>query len=197
MSSLIDSILYYIILIGYPGIFFAMFLEGLSIPFPGTYLIIFAGFLVAGGLLSFWPTLLSGVLGFTLGSMGPFFMSFIWGKKLLIRIKKTSSSYYRKILSGQEWLEKYGPMVVVFSRPLFCGKYVSYFAGMAKMYPSRYFCYTLMGAYLWCGGLLVLGVLFKNNWQLLVTYSSMAFPGVITLGIVYYIIIRIYYRLRV
>lgn len=196
MQSIIDSILYYMILIGYPGIFLAMFLEGLSLPFPGTYFIIFAGILVAGGLLSFWPTLLSGVLGFTLGSMGPFFMTFIWGKKLLFKIKKIRSNYYKKILAGQQWLEKYGPMVVVFSRPLFCGKYVSYFAGITKMYPVKYFCYTLMGAYLWCGGLLIIGVLFKNNWQLFAAYSSVALPGVLILAIVYYIIMRIYYKLR-
>ena len=196
MSSIIDSILYFIVLIGYPGIFFVMFLEGLSIPFPGAYFIIFAGFLVAGGLLSFWPTLLAGVLGFTLGSMGPFIMSFLWGKNLLARIEKISNSYHRKILLGQEWIEKYGPMVVVFSRPLFCGKYVSYLAGIAKMYPTRYFCYTLMGAYLWCGGLLILGVIFKSNLQQVVTYSSMVLPGVLILGIVYYISIRIYYRVK-
>jgi len=197
MSSIIDSVLYFIILVGYPGIFFAMFLEGISIPFPGTYFIIFAGFLVAGGLLSFWSALLAGVLGFTIGSMAPFLLSFIWGKKLLIKIEKISSNYHRKILLGQKWLEKYGPMVVVFSRPLFCGKYVSYLAGMAKMYPVRYFCYTLMGTYLWCGGLLALGVAFENNWQLLVTYSSIIFPSVLTLGIMYYITVRIYYKLRV
>lgn len=196
MSSIIDFILYFIILVGYPGIFFAMFLEGLSIPFPGAYFIIFAGFLVAGGVLLFWPALLAGVLGFTLGSMAPFLLSFLWGKKLLIKIEKISSTYHRKILLGQKWLEKYGPMVVVFSRPLFCGKYVSYFAGIAKMYPIKYFCYTLIGAYLWCGGLLTLGAAFKNNWQLLVTYSSMVFPGVLTLGIVYYIIARIYNSLN-
>jgi len=150
MSSVIDSILYYMILIGYPGIFFVMLLEGLSIPFPGAYFIIFAGFLVAGGFLSFWPALFSGVMGFSLGSMVPFFLSFLWGKKILSKIKKVNLGYHTKFLSGQKWLERYGPMVVVFSRPLFCGKYVSYFAGMTKMYPTQYFCYTLMGTYLWC-----------------------------------------------
>lgn len=194
MSSVIDFILYYILLIGYPGIFLAMFLEGLSVPFPGAYFIIFAGFLVAAGFLSFWSTLFFGVMGFSLGSMGPFFLSFLWGKKLLFKMKWVNKRFHQKIVSGQNWLERYGPMVVVFSRPLFCGKYVSYFAGMAKMYPAKYFCYTVMGTYLWCGGLLIAGIIFKSNWLVFVSYSSMVFPGVLFLGVVYYIINRFYNR---
>ena len=104
MSSIIDSTLYLITLVGYPGIFLAMFLEGLSIPFPGAYFIIFAGFLVAGGVLSFWPALLAGVLGFTLGSKGPFFASFLWGKKLLLRVEKISSRYHKKIYQARNGL---------------------------------------------------------------------------------------------
>lgn len=82
MPPFIDFILFYINLIGYPGIFFVMFLEGLSIPFPGAYCILFARFLVASGILEFWPTLLFGVLGFSLGSLGPFFLSYMLGNRI-------------------------------------------------------------------------------------------------------------------
>jgi len=149
MNAVMDIILQYIIYIGYPGIFLAMFLEGLSIPFPGAYFVIFVGILVGSGLLNFWTTLAAGVLGFTLGSMGPFFLTFLWGRKILALLKRWNKGYSKKLLFGKKLFRKYGPSVVVFSRPLLCGKYTSYFAGMAKMYPIQYFCCTLLG--LTCG----------------------------------------------
>ncbi len=165
LHVIIAKITNYLLILGYPGILLAMSLEGLSIPFPGSVIIVFAGFMVSKSAMNYWMVIILASLGYTIGSLIPYYLCYTGRSSVLKRLGKVFPLTPRKFITAQRWLNKYGPGMVCFSRPFFFGNYLSYLAGMSKMKLLKYFIYTIIGAAIWNLGLVSAGYFLGRNWK--------------------------------
>lgn len=172
--------------IGYPGIFLAMMIEGMSIPFPGMIVILFAGFAVWQGALDFWPAVVLATMGYTIGSFAPYFLG-LKGRELFSG-KLGGFSLGSKFFSSfiKKHFNNYDYLFVCFSRPFLVGNYVSYVAGIARMDLVRYFFSTAVGSSIKCTVMIFLGFILGVKWfvilDMLPIYSA-ASTAVIICGI--------------
>lgn len=142
---------------GYFGIFGGMFLEGLAIPFPGAIFILLAGAFALKMKLSVGWIVFYAVLGYSLGTLLPYYIARRGGRQVLYKYGRYLSITPRVIKTAEHWFAKYGSLVVCLSRPFFFGNYISYLAGLAKMRFDLFIMYTLLGVLPWCVALCVAG----------------------------------------
>jgi len=152
---------------GYLAIFGSMALEGLSIPFPGAFLVMLAGALSTQLQLNYWLIGLLAMSGYVLGTLFPYYLARRGGRQLLYRLGKYVFLTPERLEIAESWFERYGSWVVCLSRPFFWGNYVSYLAGLAKMNLGQFIFFTLLGVLPWCLALSLLGHYFGRAAQLI------------------------------
>ncbi|PAV28259.1 hypothetical protein CIL05_17995 [Virgibacillus profundi] len=153
---MIQQILEWLRALGLPGLFLAMFLEGLSIPFPGVVIVLSFGYLLSPGLLSIALISIGMSIFYSIASLIPFFLASKLGGHLPKRIKKG-------LEKGQSYFNRYGVWSIAISRPFGIGNYISYVAGLSKVNPLKYFLLTFIGIYPWSFIMMFLGDYFNGN----------------------------------
>ncbi|MBO8167621.1 MAG: DedA family protein [Thermoanaerobacteraceae bacterium] len=151
--------------IGYWGIAGALFIEGLSIPFPGGTFLLFYGFLASKGSISLPLAVLSASLGYTVACAFPYWIGRVGGKPILLNYGRYIGFSEKKFKKTEQWFNKFGIPVVAFGRLLFFRNYISYFAGINQMAQLQFYFYTWLGVTPWVIYMVVLGYLLGNNWQ--------------------------------
>lgn len=172
---------------GYVCLFAGMFLEGLSVPFPGALFVIIAGALVVKLKLSMGGIICCAFLGYTVGSLIPYYAAKLGGRGMLDRYGRYIYLTPTVLNVAEYWFQKYGKWVVCLSRPFFFGNYISYLAGITKMKTVPFVLYTALGALPWCGVLGLAGFYCgQAGLTLLKTYSGYTLIALLLLfGVLY------------
>ena len=155
-NSLIQQILELLRSLGLPGLFLAMFLEGLSIPFPGVVIVLSFGYLLSPGFLSIALISVGMSSFYSIASLIPFFLASKLEGHLPKRIK-------RGLEKGQSFFKRYGLWSIAISRPFGLGNYISYVAGLSKVNALKYFLLTFIGIYPWSFIMMFMGDYFNGN----------------------------------
>ncbi len=139
---------------GYWGIAFLMALENIIPPIPSELIMGLGGVLVARGTMHFWPLLIAGTIGTTLGN----YMWFVIGDRIgyerlhpfVERWERWLTLDWHSVERCGDFLRKYGQWVVFVLRfsPLF-RTMISLPAGMAHMGHARFLAFTFAGAAIW------------------------------------------------
>jgi membrane protein DedA with SNARE-associated domain len=133
---------------GYPGLFFAVFVEGCGIPFPGQTGMMAAALLAREGDMSiaavFAVTTIAAFTGNTLG----YWIGLRWGKAPLERLAMAKHA----LATAEHAYVKYGGPIIVLAR-FFDGlrQLNGIVAGALGMPWHRFMIYNAIGAVLWCG----------------------------------------------
>ena len=196
--SLIESVVGVITLImgvlGLPGLFALMADESFGIPpIPSEVILPFAGFLVADGTYSFGAALLVSLAGGLVGAFIAYAIGRWWRSRMvglgIGRLRLRESDLDR--VDG--WFAHHGEVTVTLARFVpFFRSYISYPAGTARMNPTRFGLYTLLGTVPWNVGLIYAGYVLRSNWSIIITYVDPfddAFAALIGVGIVYLVLI--------
>lgn len=165
----------------------SVFLENVFPPWPSDVIIIFAGFLIARGSLSFSLSLLSIVVGNILGSI----LMFTAGGAILRFLhslhKKYDSGIHNLILGkifdytsdenmerAHRWFENHGILFVLFSR-FFAGIrfFVSIVAGITAMNFTTYLASFTVGVIVWSSILLYGGYALGESWEKVMVYLKL------------------------
>ncbi|MBO8157862.1 MAG: VTT domain-containing protein [Bacillaceae bacterium] len=154
---MVDYILNMLKEIGLPGLFAAMFLEGLSIPFPGIAVVLAYGYILPVNYLNTAYIAMGMSAAYSLSSLVPY----VLGGKLEWFFQKPSKGFQK----ARELFVRYGQWSVAVSRPFGLGNYISYAAGMSKMNLTRYLSLTFMGIYPWSYVMLLLGNYFNGSYS--------------------------------
>lgn len=147
---------------GYTGIVFLMALENIIPPIPSELIIGVAGIAVARGEMSFWPLLLWGTVGSTLGNYVLFLAADRLGyerlKPLIDRWGRWLTLEWHDVQIAGRFLRRHGHWVVFFLRfaPMF-RSVISIPAGLAHMGHGRFLLFTALGAAIWNAGLILGG----------------------------------------
>jgi membrane protein DedA with SNARE-associated domain len=160
---LIEIILQWFEDIGLVGLFAAMFLEGLSIPFPGVAVVLAYGYILP---FSYWDTAWIAIgmsLVYCMASIVPYYL----GSKLEgLFIKRPNKGLQR----AKDLFVRYGGWSVAISRPFGLGNYISYVAGMSKMRLTPYLILTFIGIYPWSFVMICLGNYFNGSFEAFSTF---------------------------
>jgi membrane protein DedA with SNARE-associated domain len=173
----------------YWGIGICMAIESCNIPLPSELIQPFGGYLVSAGHLGFWPTVLAGAAGGTLGSIVSYYLGyFAMDSRLLFWVSQTK----REQLN--HWFDCYGERTAFFGR-LVPGvrTFISLPAGAGHMNLPRFIVYTFLGSFLWSTVLTYIGYILGENWQQIQVYFhriDIAIALVVVMLVVFYLFRR-------
>ncbi len=170
----------------YAGAFILMALESMIAPVPSEAVMPFVGFLVTDGKWNLWLAVLSTSLGSLAGSLLSYWMGYYGGKPLVLKVGK----YLLLNRHDLEWTERYfnqrqGLLTVFAARFIpVVRHFISIAAGMGKMPMVPFMLVTVVGATLWNGFLIYLGMRLREHWTVVQKYSHQIDIVIVILAVV-------------
>jgi membrane protein DedA with SNARE-associated domain len=133
---------------GYPGLFFAVFIEGCGIPFPGQTGMMAAALLARDGDMNIAAVFaVTTIAAFTGNALG-YWIGRRWGKAPLARLAMAKHA----LATVEDAYVRHGGPIIVLAR-FFDGlrQLNGIVAGALGMPQGRFLVYNAIGAVLWCG----------------------------------------------
>ena len=187
-----DLIIEAIRLGGYFGIFLLMALENVIPPVPSEVIMGVGGILVARGDMEYWPLLVIGTAGSTLGNYGWFWVGDKLGYRrlepFLDKYGRWATLDFHDIQRAAAFFQKHGQWVVFALRfSPFLRTMVSLPAGLAHMSVWRFFAFTFAGAAIWNALLIEGGRRLAPLLDKYETYASWGIGIAVALFVLFYI----------
>lgn len=138
---------------------------------PGSFLLLFLGFLTSIGILEFQNVFIFALVGAIFGDAVGFHLSQIFGIKLLKKLEK--GLVHDATIFAESFFKKHGNKSVFFGR--FIGLIrptIPLLAGVFQMKTSIFYFWNILGGVLWVGGYLLLGYLFGETWDSVFYWSK-------------------------
>ncbi len=139
---------------GLVGIFLLMALENIFPPIPSEVIMGLGGAAVSRGTMDFWPLMIVGTAGSTLGNYVWYWLGDHWGKTRLEpfvdRWGRWLTMEWADVEKARGFFRHHGPWVVFVFRftPVF-RTMISLPAGLAHMGVKRFLVFTFAGAFIW------------------------------------------------
>ena len=139
---------------GLVGIFLLMALENIFPPIPSEFIMGLGGVAVSRGTMDFWPLMISGTVGSTLGNYAWYWLGDHWGRTRLEpfveRWGRWLTMEWEDVEKARRFFRRHGPWVVFVFRftPIF-RTMISLPAGLAHMGVWRFLAFTFAGAFIW------------------------------------------------
>ncbi|MFA7585673.1 MAG: DedA family protein [Novosphingobium sp.] len=147
---------------GYLGIFLLMVIENVFPPIPSEVIMGLGGVAMARGTLQFWPLLLAGSIGSTIGNLAWYVLGDRLGyrrlRPLVMRWGRWLTLEWQDVEKASSFFRSHGTWIVFALRmsPLL-RTIISLPAGLSHMSPWRFLAYTFAGSALWNTGLILGG----------------------------------------
>ena len=139
---------------GLVGIFLLMALENIFPPIPSEVIMGLGGVAVSRGTMDFWPLMISGTVGSTLGNYAWYWLGDHWGRTRLEpfveRWGRWLTMEWEDVEKARGFFRRHGPWVGFVFRftPIF-RTMISLPAGLAHMGVWRFLAFTFAGAFIW------------------------------------------------
>ncbi len=170
----------------YLGAFILMALESMIAPVPSEAVMPFVGFLVTDGKWNLWLALLSTSLGSLAGSLISYWMGYYGGKPLVFRVGKYLLLNRHDLELTERYFNQRQGLLTVFAARFIpvVRHFISIAAGMGKMPLLPFMLVTLIGATLWNGFLLYLGMRLREHWTVVQKYSHQIDVVIVILAVI-------------
>jgi membrane protein DedA with SNARE-associated domain len=180
---------------GYLAVFVLMLLESACIPIPSEVTMVFGGFLVSRGDLSFFWVAMIGTIANVIGSWLAYWVGYVGGRPLINRWGRFILLREHELDRAHDWFERRGELAVFVSRLLpVIRTFISLPAGVARMNFWKFTLYTFLGCLPWTFALTWAGMLLGENWETFLRYGdpiSWAIAGITVAVIAWWLIRRI------
>jgi membrane protein DedA with SNARE-associated domain len=170
----------------YVGAFILMALESMIAPVPSEAVMPFVGFLVTDGKWDLWLALLATSLGSLAGSLASYWMGYYGGKPLVLKVGKYLLLNRHDLeLTERYFNQRQGLLTVFLARFIpVVRHFISIAAGMGNMPLVPFMLVTVIGATLWNGFLLYLGMRLREHWTVVQKYSHQVDIVIIVVAVI-------------
>lgn len=170
----------------YAGAFILMALESMIAPVPSEAVMPFVGFLVTDGKWNLWLALLATSLGSLVGSLASYWLGYYGGKPLVLKVGKYLLLNRHDLeLTERYFNRKQGVYTVFLARFIpVIRHFISIPAGMGKMPLVPFMLVSVVGATLWNGFLLFLGMRLREHWTVVQKYSHQVDIVIVVLAVI-------------
>ena len=170
----------------YVGAFILMALESMIAPVPSEAVMPFVGFLVTDGKWDLWLALLATSLGSLVGSLASYWMGFYGGKPLVLKVGKYLLLNRHDLeLTERYFNQRQGLLTVFLARFIpVVRHFISIAAGMGNMPLVPFMLVTVIGATMWNGFLLYLGMRLREHWTVVQKYSHQVDIVIIVVAVI-------------
>jgi membrane protein DedA with SNARE-associated domain len=170
----------------YFGAFILMALESMIAPVPSEAVMPFVGFLVTDGKWDLWLALLATSLGSLVGSLASYWMGFYGGKPLVLKVGKYLLLNRHDLeLTERYFNQRQGLLTVFLARFIpVVRHFISIAAGMGKMPLVPFMLVSVIGATMWNGFLLYLGMRLREHWTVVQKYSHQVDIVIIVVAVI-------------
>ena len=170
----------------YAGAFILMALESMIAPVPSEAVMPFVGFLVTDGKWNLWLAVLATSLGSLAGSLASYWMGYYGGKPLVLKVGKYLLLNRHDLeLTERYFNRKQGIYTIFLARFIpVIRHFISIAAGMGKMPLLPFMLVTVVGATLWNGFLLYLGMRLREHWTVVQKYSHQVDIVIVILAVI-------------
>jgi membrane protein DedA with SNARE-associated domain len=191
IELLTNTIISFISLTGYFGIFFLMILESALMPVPSEVVMPFAGYLALTKEFDIGLATLAGTLGNLVGALIAYFLGLYLGRNFIIKYGKYILLKKKYLFLTEKWFREYGDKTIFLSRLMpVVRTVISLPAGIGKMDLKKFCIYTFFGSILWNFALTYAGFWLGKNWEVLVEYSNkmnVILIAILALGLILYL----------
>ncbi|HEY6379687.1 MAG TPA: DedA family protein [Candidatus Dormibacteraeota bacterium] len=176
---------------GYAIIFVGVGIESMGIPVPGETVLIIGAVLAAQGHLAPWGVALAGWLGAVTGDNIGYYIGHRWGQRFssLPGIRRFYDE--RRMAVADRYFERHGMTTIFFGRFVAIVRiFMGPLAGMHHMHWPRFFVANALGAALWVGVIVTIGLLLGNSLDRALTlvkrlgYAGLALAVIVAAGAV-------------
>ena len=161
--------------VGYVGVALWVALESVIVPIPSELVLPFAGFLIGQGSAlepisgqpwSYWPTVLAGTIGATVGALIAYGIGALGGRPLLERWGRYVGISPADLDKADAFFARHGQAASFFGRMIpVIRSLVSFAAGIARMPLGRFTLFTFLGSLPFTALLVFAGVQLGANWE--------------------------------
>ncbi len=158
---------------GWFGGFLFMALESMIAPVPSEAVMPPLGMLVAQNKMLLWVAILSTSAGSLVGSYLSYAMGYWGGKPAVLKLGKWLFLNEHHLAWTEKWFHTHGGITIFVGRFVPVVRHlISIPAGIGKMPLLPFTVYTLIGATLWNGFLLWLGMRLQEHWEKIMVYRK-------------------------
>ncbi len=170
----------------YAGAFILMALESMIAPVPSEAVMPFVGFLITDGKWDLWLALLATSLGSLVGSLVSYWMGYYGGKPLVLKVGKYLLLNRHDLeLTERYFNQRQGLLTVFLARFIpVVRHFISIAAGMGNMPLVPFMLVTVIGATMWNGFLLYLGMRLREHWTVVQKYSHQVDIVIIVVAVI-------------
>ncbi|MDP4084082.1 MAG: DedA family protein [Bacillota bacterium] len=151
---------------GYQGVFFALLLEMIGVPFPGETILTFLGIEWKQGAFSLFPLIMVALAGNIIGSTISYLIGRFLGRSIILHFGKFLRITEQRFNNAEKRFNKYRISVILF------GKFVAgirvlaaYLAGINKMDFWKFTFYNAIGSLLWVLSFIISGRYIDIVWH--------------------------------
>lgn len=184
---------------GYPGLYFIMFLENIFPPIPSEVVLPLAGSLSVSGRFNLLGITMVGMFGSLTGAL-IFYGLGKWLGEQRVRVIISKYGKYAMLTTSDldkslSWFNRYGDLVIFFGRMVpIVRSLISIPAGIASMNLLKFLPLTIIGTALWSFVLALGGRLLGSQWRLIVDWIN-TYQIIVEIAAVAAVIIFIGWRL--
>ena len=158
---------------GYISVYIMMTMESMVVPLPSEAVMPFAGFLVADGKFSMPVLILVSTLASITGSLISYYIGAFGGEPIIDRFGKWVLLDRDDLEITKKFFARYGEITIFVSRFIPVVRHlISIPAGFGRMNVLKFVVYTAIGACGWNAFLAFVGYKMKQNWDIVMKYSS-------------------------
>jgi membrane protein DedA with SNARE-associated domain len=166
MEAIAQSLKDFVASVGYPGLFFLVFLESTVVPIPSEIVLPFAGWLAKDGQMSLVVVLIINSVGALVGSGLSYWFGAKGGKALLLKYGKYVFIRPSDIEKTEAFFARRGRATILIARFVPVVRHIiSVPAGVARMPLRSFLTQTFLGATAWGSFLIMLGYELGDKWE--------------------------------
>ena len=189
LNESLELLQQYMLMYGYPAVFFGVMLENAGLPIPGETILLIAGYFASQGQFHVGLVMLVAAAGAVIGDNIGFAVGHHFGRNFLLRFGRYVLLTPKRLEHMENYFSSHGNKTILVARFITGLRvFAALLAGASKMRWRIFLVYNMAGAVLWSIVITSLGYLFGQSLPLLVKWvgrsGTILLIAVVVIGVV-------------